>query len=177
MRWKSAALVRAEGIRPPPIHSLPAHFTSLLPEILCRSLPLFTFWRAFFFPTAPPPLSVVRLIKKHLQLFLVQGWKHCYLITLLANQIPFQSPLPPWWSGADRQWGCPSGTSFYSLWGRGGGGREDKLLYGGMGNAFWRVCICVCVWDGVGCQFLSDAKVCVAAGPWRGDSGREGVGR
>ena len=39
--WKSDALVRAEGIAPPLIHSLPRQLLARLPEILCLSRSLF----------------------------------------------------------------------------------------------------------------------------------------
>lgn len=56
-----------KGIGLPLIHSLPHHLLSLLPEILRLSLPLFFLCFEVLF------LGVVCLIKKHLQLFLVQG--------------------------------------------------------------------------------------------------------
>ena len=36
------------------------------------------------------------------------------------------------------------------------------------------VCVCVYVWDRVGCQFLSGAEVCVAVRLWQGKRGKGG---
>lgn len=109
-------------------------------------------------------LSVVYLVKKHLQLFLVQGW-NVAISSLWANQIPFQSLLL-----FNEVQQTVSGTaclvlSFYSCFREGVScsmeeWRRLAILEGG-----------VYMWDRVGCQFLSGTEVCVAVSLWQGDWG------
>lgn len=71
---EKASSLKGRGNRPPP------HWSTL-----CLNLHFLSAWKTLslvFLCFEVLFLSVVCLIKKHLQLFLVQGWKPCHLTTL-----------------------------------------------------------------------------------------------
>lgn len=154
--WKSDALVRAEGIDLPLIHSLPHHLLPLSLEILCLSLRVFMFWSAIPQRCEPNSKSIyscfwckVETLRSHRTELIRSLFNHC------LSSVRF----------CTLSMGLPALCFYFILfWGRG------KLLYGGIENA------ChfgggVHVWDRVGCQFLSGTEVCVAVSLWQGDQG------